>query len=173
MLICRKDQTTAITWPPTSEENGLERTRSRRSLAELSFLNATTRSFAESPLETQETQETQSINYSDAASIARFPTFHFNLHALANITQLVKQKISGTIKISTLLAVLEVEGPDIIRLKKGRDTGKEVAILKMILGDEGGTICKLTAWREVAERWGGQQNTTAVKRGDIVLIESM
>jgi hypothetical protein len=70
------------------------------------------------------------------------------------------------------LAVLEVEGPDTVRLKKGKDAGKEVAILKMILGDEGGTICKLTAWREVAERWGGQHDSVAVRRGDIVLIES-
>jgi hypothetical protein len=85
----------------------------------------------------------------------------------------VKQKVTGTVKLSTLLAVLEVEGPDNIRLKKGRDAGKEIAILKLILGDEGGTICKLTAWREVAERWGGQQNEIAVRRGDIVLIESM
>lgn len=72
----------------------------------------------------------------------------------------------------TLLAVLEVEGPDTIRIKNGREAGKEVAILKMILGDEGGTICKLTAWREVAERWGGQRGAVGVKRGDIVLIES-
>lgn len=72
-----------------------------------------------------------------------------------------------------LLAVLEVEGPDTIRIKNGKDAGKEVGILKMILGDEGGMICKLTAWREVAERWGGGlPNTTSVKRGDIVLIES-
>lgn len=167
------DQTTMITWPPTAEENAQERSRSRRSLAELSFLNVTTRSFIESPFETQETQESLSLNYSDASSIARFPTFHFNLHALASISQLAKQKIVGAIKISALLAVLEVDGPDTVRIKSGKDAGKEVTVLRMILGDEGGTICKLTAWRDVAERWAGQQNTVAVKRGDVVLTENV
>jgi len=85
----------------------------------------------------------------------------------------VKQKIVGTIKISALQAILEVEGPDTIRIKSGKDAGKEVAVLRLILGDEGGSISKLIAWREVAERWGGQQNTVAVKRGDVVLIESL
>lgn len=168
-----KDQTTAITWLPTQEDNAQGKSRSRRSMKELSFLNTQTRSFVESLPETQETQETQSVNYSDASSIALFPTFHINLHSLTSLSQLVKQKFTGSVKISTLLAVLEVDGPDTIRIKNGRDAGKEVAVLKMILGDEGGTMCKLTAWREVAERWGGgQQNTTAVKTGDIVLIES-
>lgn len=139
---------------------------------ELSFLNTSTRSFTQSQPETQETQGSQSLNYSDASSIAHFPTFHFSLHSLASPTQLAKQKVAGSMKISTLMAVLEVEGPDTIRIKQGRDAGKEVAILKMILGDEGGTICKLTAWREVAERWGGQHGVVAVKRGDVVFIES-
>jgi hypothetical protein len=127
-----------------------------------------------SVFESQETQESQSIDYNDASSIARFPAFHFNLHSLVSLTQLVKQKFTGSMRISSmLLAVLEVEGPDTIRIKNGKDAGKEVGILKMILGDEGGMICKLTAWREVAERWGGGlPNTTSVKRGDIVLIES-
>jgi len=84
----------------------------------------------------------------------------------------VKQKIVRSTKISALVAVLEVDGPDTVKIKSGKDTGKEVAVLRLILGDEGGSISKLIAWREVAERWGGQQNTVAVKRGDIVLIES-
>lgn len=167
------DQTTTITWPPTIEQNPLERSRSRPSFAELSFLNTPSRSYVGSQFRTQDTQGTQSFNYSDASSIACFPTFHFNLHALVSITQLVKQKIVGTIKVSTLLAVLEVEGPDTVRIKSGKDAGKEVAVLRLILGDEGGSISKLIAWREVAECWGGQQSTVAVKRGDIVLIENV
>ena len=74
--------------------------------------------------------------------------------------------------MNVLLAVIEVEGPDTIRVKKGREAGKEIAIFKMILGDEEGTACKLTAWREVAEEWGGSGETVAAKRGDIVHIES-
>lgn len=85
----------------------------------------------------------------------------------------MKQKTVGTIKISALLAVLEVEGPDTVRIRSGKDAGKEVAVLRLILGDEGGSISKLIAWREVAERWGGQQSTAAVKRGDVVLIQSL
>jgi len=71
-----------------------------------------------------------------------------------------------------LLAVLEVEGPDVIRIKRGADAGKSVSIFKMILGDEEGNVCKLTAWREVAEEWGGIGKGVATKRGDIVYIES-
>jgi len=71
------------------------------------------------------------------------------------------------------LAALEVEGPDTIRIKKGTDAGKQVSILKMILGDEDGMVCKLTAWREIAETWGGVGNSLAVKRGDVVLIENV
>jgi hypothetical protein len=62
-----------------------------------------------------------------------------------------------------------VEGPDAVRIKKGLDAGKEVSVLKMILGDEEGSVCKLTAWRDVADAWGA----LGVKRGDIIYLESM
>lgn len=71
--------------------------------------------------------------------------------------------------MNVLLAALEVEGPDAVRVKKGLDAGKEVSILKMILGDEEGSVCKLTAWRDIADAWG----TLGVKRGDIIYLESM
>ena len=45
------------------------------------------------------------------------------------------------------MAVLEVDGPDVIKIGKGPETGKEIGLLKMILGDEDGAVCKLTAWR--------------------------
>ena len=125
----------------------------------------------ETPLDSLlDTQDSRS--YSDASSIARFPTFHFNLHTLTSLSQLSESKFKGSIKVNVLLAVLEVEGPDTIRIKKGPEAGKEVTILKMILGDEEGTACKLTAWREVAEEWGGSGKSVAAKRGDIVHIES-
>ena len=69
--------------------------------------------------------------------------------------------------------MLEAEGPDTIRIKKGSDAGKEVAVLKLILGDEEGCVCKLTAWREVAEDWGGIGDAVGVKRGDVLYIASM
>lgn len=71
------------------------------------------------------------------------------------------------------MAVLEVEGPDTITIKNGADAGKQVSLLKMILGDEEGTISKLTAWRQVADLWGGNSDSPAVKKGDILFIESM
>jgi hypothetical protein len=72
-------------------------------------------------------------------------------------------------KVNALLATLEVEGPDTVHVKKGPDAGKEVSVLKMILGDEDGSVCKLTAWREVADAWGA----LGVKRGDIIYLERM
>ena len=111
-----------------------------------------------------------SYDYSDASSITHFPAFHFNLHALTSLSFLAANQV--TTKVSLLLAILEVEGPDTIRIKKGPDAGKEVSILKLIMGDADNQICKLTAWREVAEAWGGCDDLPAVKRGDIVWVES-
>jgi len=70
--------------------------------------------------------------------------------------------------VNVLLAAIEVEGPDAVRIKKGSDAGKEVSVLKMILGDEESSVCKLTAWRDVADSWGA----LGIKRGDIVYLES-
>ncbi len=124
-------------------------------------------------LETQDTETSNSLsaNYSDSSSIAHFPTFHFNLHSLTTLSSLEGQK--GTRKVGMLLAALEVDGPDAIRLKKGPNAGTEIYVLKMILGDEDGHICKLTAWREVAEVWGGLGDAVGIKRGDVILLESM
>ncbi|KAJ4470574.1 hypothetical protein C8J55DRAFT_563903 [Lentinula edodes] len=169
-----EDASTFITWPPTpmvGEENSKGSIRLNNSR---SFINTTTR--LESQLETQETQESQSLNYSDSSSIARFPKFHFNLHSITSLAAIRKsgKTESGSTKVNVLLAVLEVEGPDTIRTKKGPDAGKEISILKMILGDEDGSLSKLTAWRETADVWGGSgPKDVAAKRGDVVLIENV
>ena len=179
-----------ITWPPTAIDETRDRDVNKKDLqanaAGPSFLvdssstgpfedsTSTTSSQLEIQLDSLlDTQDSQSFrNYSDASSIARLPTFHFNLHTLTSLSQLSENKFKGSIKVNVLLAVLEMEGPDTIRIKKGSEAGKEIVILKMILGDEEGTACKLTAWREVAEEWGGSGKTVAAKRGDIVHIES-
>jgi hypothetical protein len=175
-----------ITWPPTLPED-LIGTRNETAnddddtnITALSFLLDISKShdrsnaYPSTRLETQaETQETQSYNYSDASSIARFPSFHFALHSLTSLSSLPAASSKGSRKVKILLAVLEVEGPDTIRIKKGADAGKEVALLKMILGDEEGCICKLTAWREVAEIWGGAGDAIGVKKGDVLFLESM
>ena len=82
--------------------------------------------------------------------------------------------------MNLLVAILEVDGPDSVRIKKGPDAGKDASVLRLLLGEEEGGVCKLTAWRETADTWGGQDlhpdETTneneVVKKGDIVYIES-
>ncbi|KIJ93123.1 hypothetical protein K443DRAFT_112538 [Laccaria amethystina LaAM-08-1] len=157
------DQTTLITWPPTAES------RRDKSKDAPSFLLNSLSQRAATKSQYPETQDESgfddSIGYSDASSIAHFPTFHFNLHDVTPLAHLVGVKSRKVLLV--VVAILEVEGPDSIRIKKGPDAGKEISILKVILGDEAGTVCKLTAWREVAETWGGD-----MKRGDVVFIES-
>ena len=46
-----------------------------------------------------------------------------------------------------------------------------MSILKVILSDDLGNVAKLTAWREVADLWGGNADSAAVKRGDIVYLQ--
>jgi len=174
------EQTTAITWPPTAEGPTESDIISRIGV---SFLRPTpSMSRGQPQLETQETQETASYNYSEASSIARFPEFHFSLHTLTRLSSMIahlqaqaKRHVrKGSQKITILAAVLEVEGPDTICIKKGADAGKEVSILKVILGDEEGVVCKLTAWRETAETWGGAEvSAPGIKRGDVVLFENV
>ncbi|KAL6303504.1 hypothetical protein BKA93DRAFT_826566 [Sparassis latifolia] len=172
-----QDETTAITWPPSAQDYTESQLASR---AAVTFLRSSAGiSRMRSQLETQGTQETASYNYSDASSIGRFPTFHFSLHALTPLAALVagaRGPGKGSRKVSVLVAVLEVEGPDSIRIKRGVDAGKQVSLLKLILGDEDGTVCKLAAWREVAESWGGADpdfSSPGVKRGDVVLFENV
>ena len=160
-----------ITWPPTPVGEKI----SRVGADHRSFLNTTSQFGTQ-----EESQESESLNYSDSSSIARFPTFHFNLHSLTSLAAIRKSGKStstefgnGNTKVNVLLAVLEVEGPDMIRTKKGPDAGKEISLLKMILGDDDGSVCKLTAWRETADIWGGSgSKDIRVKRGDVVLIQS-
>ncbi|KAI0364441.1 hypothetical protein BV20DRAFT_974455 [Pilatotrama ljubarskyi] len=174
-------QTTVITWPQTTQATQ-EQSRSR---GDITFLRpSVSMSRVRSQKETQDTQETESYNYSDASSIAQFPAFHFSLHNIMSLDELInhaqaaraRQAPKTSHKVCVLTAVLEVDGPDSIRIKKGPEAGKEIALLKLILGDESGGICKLTAWREIAEDWGGlnpEVSAPSVKKGDIVLLENV
>ncbi|KAH7909223.1 hypothetical protein BJ138DRAFT_1102866 [Hygrophoropsis aurantiaca] len=134
-----RDQTTVITWPPTApavNDGTLSFLRPSESLPHKG---------------TYETQESASCDYSDASSIARFPNFQFSLHKVTSLSSLyaLAKHSKGSRKISVLLATLEVEGPDTIKIKKGLDAGKEVSILKMILGDEEGSVWNL----DVTANW--------------------
>ena len=119
-----------------------------------------------------DTTEESFGGYSDASSIALLPRFHFSLHNLISLSHITSSNRKVSSKVSILLGILEVDGPDVVKLRKGSDAGKEVAILKLILGAEDGSVCRLTAWREVAEEWGGDGTSPPVKKGDIVLLES-
>ncbi|TBU24669.1 hypothetical protein BD311DRAFT_780864 [Dichomitus squalens] len=137
-----------------------------------------------SALDNTGTQDTCSYDYSDASSVANFPAFHFNLHSLSTIGSLIRHatgnkpedtaKISRTVNL--LAAVLEIQGPETIIVKRGPEAGKDVTLLKMIIGDDSGAICKLTAWRDVAEEWSdlsSQPPTSSAKKGDIVYLENI
>jgi len=154
---------TFITWPPT-----LDHTKGASESQVSSGLQDSTM---------EETQETASYEYSDTSSIGRFPHFSFNLHTLRLVKALVEMAKSsrtrGTLKVNVLMAVLEVEGPDVVTIRKGKDAGNQVSILKVILGDEDGNVLKLTAWRDIAETWGiGTDAQPPIRRGDIVLFQS-
>lgn len=177
-----------ISWPPTNSEYG-SGVRPRGSLYRdpTSFLSGANEPAATSNPDITndsrisdsgvlETQETQSFNYSDTSSISRFPTFHFNIHTISTLDQLTGSGVGPGYfrgkKHNFLLAIVEVDGPETITLKKGPDAGKQIGLLKLILGDEAGNACKLTAWRDVAEEWGGVGKAVGCKRGDVVYIES-
>lgn len=106
---------------------------------------------------------------SSDASIARLPTFRIPINQLASLKNLVQPqaaRTSSSTKVTILVGVLEIDGPDFIRIKKGIDAGLEVALLKLVIGDTDGGICKLTVWRELAEEWANELNG-----GDVVLLQ--
>ncbi|KAK0196754.1 hypothetical protein F5146DRAFT_1099179 [Armillaria mellea] len=149
------DESTMITWPPTNPADSEGEATSFDYIVFRIICVACWRP-----------RKRKKSHYSDTSSIARFPTFHFNLHTLGTLNGL---RGGGSRKMKFLLVVLEVDGPDTIRTKKG----PEISLLKMILGDDEGNMCKLTAWREVADVWGGMTGSVRVKRGDIVFLENV
>ena len=168
MRICEQNgdiqdaSTSYVTWPPTPAVN---------TTGAPSFL----RPSGSLPHGTYDTQETgTSLEYSEDSSIARFPNFQFSLHKVTLLSSLylLAKTSKGSRKVSVLLAALEVQGPDTVRVKKGPDAGHEVSILKLILGDDQGSVCKLTAWRDTADAWGGLGPSPGLTRGDILYFES-
>lgn len=74
--------------------------------------------------------------------------------------------------VNLLLAVFEVDGPRRVKLRKGPNAGQEVAVLNLILGADDGVVCHLTAWRNIADIWGGLTDAPGVRYGDIVFLIS-
>ena len=156
------DQTTLITWAgSTQPEDSTSRLLLRTSMISGGQSSSL---WQHNNLETQIT--TTSYVYSDTSSIGRFPNFQFSLGTLSELA-------SAQGKTCLLLAVLEVEGPDEVTVRRGPDVGRVVSVLRLIVGDEASTIRKLTAWREVAEAWGGAtQDAVGIRCGDVVYFES-
>lgn len=109
---------------------------------------------------------------SSDASIARLPTFRIPISRLASLKRLMQPqtatRMSNSTKIVVLAGVLDIDGPDYVRIRKGVDAGREVALLKLVVGDAEGGICKLTVWRELAEEWGDM-----LSKGDVVLFQDI
>jgi hypothetical protein len=165
------DRTTLAIWATTTQPER-ENDSANKAVMRTSILSrAASSSWQNDNLETQEGDE-HSANthdtYSNTSSIARFPGFQFSLGTLSALA-------SARGKTCLLLAVLEVDGPDEVTVRRGPDAGCVVSVLRLIVGDEASTICKLTAWREVAQMWGGTTTDAAgirVRRGDVVYFES-
>ena len=105
----------------------------------------------------------------DDISIARLPSFYIPVNQLSSIEAVLRIENSGspTRKVCLLVAILDMEGPNVVRIKKGKEAGKETAVLGLVVGDEEGKIANITVWRERAEEWGGM-----VRKGDIVYMKS-
>ncbi|KAG2129647.1 uncharacterized protein EDB93DRAFT_1243398 [Suillus bovinus] len=129
------EQTTVITWPPTpvADTTGVP-----------SFLRTSL-----SPSQPAAMNQTQ-----DATSIS--------LHKILSLTSLYSERTARGRQGSVLLAILEVEGPDTVRVRKSSDAGRDVLVHKIILGNEGGS-------GDVADAWGA----LGVKRGDIIHLENL
>lgn len=178
-LVDDSKDSSLISWPPTNPDQN----RSRMSTTRSMMLSRT-----HTELETQgDNSVSVSYAHTSTSSIGAFPTFVINLHTLSTLGALLSIKASSSFsrKVNMLVAILEVDGPDSVIIKKGKDAGKEVAVLRLVVGDETGAVCKIAAWRDVAERWSGQEvgdvdesamsndsQVVAVKRGDIVYLTS-
>lgn len=105
----------------------------------------------------------------DNISIARLPSFYIPVNQLSRIEAVlrIENSHSPMRKVCLLVAILDMEGPNVVRIKKGKDAGKETAVLGLLVGDEEGKIANITVWRERAEEWGGM-----VRKGDVVYMKS-
>lgn len=118
-----------------------------------------------------------SYDKSATSSVLLFPSLVINPHSLSPLSHLLQKNTKGPLKVNILVAILEMEGPHKVSITKGVDRGREISVLKMLVSDESSAIFKLTAWREAAEAWGGELQSSASqvsrpRRGDAVYIES-
>ncbi|KAJ1309714.1 hypothetical protein OPQ81_006479 [Rhizoctonia solani] len=112
--------------------------------------------------------QSQSIS-STSSSIAHFPTFHFSLRTLTPLRVALTPAGRGSVKVNLLVAVMDVDGPDMITTK----TGQETHLLKLVIGDDEGAVGKITAWGETALEWAGAKKMLGLRRGDIVYLSDI
>ncbi|KAI9449889.1 hypothetical protein F5148DRAFT_987334 [Russula earlei] len=162
MNVGRQDQMAPLTWAEMTQSECESNSMNRHSMH--ASISRPTSSW-QNNFETQE--DIYIYTYSDTSSIARFPDFQFSLSTLSMLG-------SAEGKTCLLLAVLEVDGPDEVTVRRGPDTGHSISVLRLIVSDEASTIRKLTAWREIAETWGGaMQEAVGIRRGDVVYFENV
>lgn len=113
---------------------------------------------------------------SEGSSISRFPTFNFNLDHVTSLSSLISaipNQKHQFMKVNLLVSILEVDGPAYVT-SKNKNNSEEMALLKLVIGDDGGQICKLIVWRDTAELWSGlSSNNSTMKRGDVVYFENI
>ncbi|KAG8702086.1 hypothetical protein FRC09_004963 [Ceratobasidium sp. 395] len=102
----------------------------------------------------------------DSSSVINFPTFHFSLRALTPLRVTLTPAGRGSVRATLLVAVLEVDGPDPITTKGGQETH----LLRLVVGEDDGSVGKLVAWGDTALEWGGAHRMPGLRRGDVVLL---
>jgi hypothetical protein len=126
------------------------------------------------PQETQQT-EFESTLISGRSSICVYPLFNFsirNVSPLSSILQRAKGTAPEPLKASMVVAIIDLQGPDSVTIKKGMNEGTKVSRLELTIGDDDDSIASLTAWRETAEKWGNATEEAGVKKGDVIFLES-
>ncbi|QRW14577.1 hypothetical protein RhiLY_13576 [Ceratobasidium sp. AG-Ba] len=106
---------------------------------------------------------------SDSSSVANFPSFHFSLRSLTPLRVALTPAGRGSVRATMLMAVLEVDGPDPITTKVGQETH----LLRLVIGEDDGSVGKLTAWGDTALEWGGAKRMPGLRRGDVVLFSDV
>jgi len=106
----------------------------------------------------------------DSTSIARLPSYHIPVNQLSSIASVLRMENSAypARKVCMLVAILDMEGPNVVRIKKGQYAGQDTVVLGLVVGDEKAKIAKVTVWRERAEEWGGM-----LRKGDVVHMRGM
>ncbi|KIJ46320.1 hypothetical protein M422DRAFT_250368 [Sphaerobolus stellatus SS14] len=158
------------------DETGISRGESSNSaeLSNISWLKGPGSYGEQETFDSDETGDGTTM-LSEGSSIGRFPSFSFNVNTLSSLFVIsrIKKSAPGPPRVALLLGILEVDGPSYVKAKSGLQRDSEMALLKLVAGDEKGSICKIVAWREIAETWGGDRGEPAFRRGDVVYFENL